>query len=279
MPDNLTGTETFDTDSISPAARVGAGLREVRERLGWKLPEVAESLRIRAEFLSAMERGDLSSLPGPAYRAGFVRSYAQALGLDGEEILRRFREAGQMGEAPKTEIQFLAPVPDRGVPKGAIVLIGIVVVLAGYGLWYHHTEQERRLAQAVPQVPAELAPAGHPSESGSAPCPSPKPRAAGPGQTQPGPSATQPAASRDTTRPKPTHRWQRRPGRRARAIRLDLAAAGQWHQRSRRACCRHTRRPGRSRCGHGDQRHAGCLGPGYGFQRQYIVQQSAPPRR
>ncbi len=170
---------------MSPAARVGAGLRDVRERLGWKLPEVAEGLRIRAEFVSAMERGDLSSLPGPAYRAGFVRSYAQALGLDGEEILRRFREAGQMGELPKSEIQFLAPVPDRGVPKGAIVLIGIVVVMAGYGLWYHHTEQERRLAQSVPQVPAELAPLATPPKVTPPPAPAPS-------QAQPSPAPTSP---------------------------------------------------------------------------------------
>lgn len=188
MPDHQTGPETIEPDSTSPAARVGAGLREMRERLGWKLPEVAEGLRIRAEFLTAIERGDLSSLPGPAYRAGFVRSYAQALGLDGEEILRRFRDAGQLGQLPKSEIQFLAPVPDRGVPKGAIVLIGIVVVLAGYGLWYRHTEQERRLSQAVPQVPAELQPLATPPKVTP-----PSPPAAPPASVVPPASAVPPS--------------------------------------------------------------------------------------
>ncbi len=213
MPDHLTGTETIDPEAISPAARVGAGLREVRERLGWKLPEVADGLRIRPEFLSAMEQGDLSSLPGPAYRAGFVRSYAQALGLDGEEILRRFREAGQLGELPKSEIQFLAPVPDRGVPKGAIVLIGIVVVLAGYGLWYRHTEQERRLAQSVPQVPAELQPLATPPKvepppaAATAPSPiQPSQASAAPAQAQPAqppPSQTQAGTPPAQTAPSP----------------------------------------------------------------------------
>lgn len=230
MPDHQTGPETVDQDALSPAARVGAGLREVRERMGWKLPEVADGLRIRPEFLSAMEHGDLSSLPGPAYRAGFVRSYAQALGLDGEEILRRFRDAGQMGEAPRTEIQFLASVPDRGVPKGAIVLIGLIVVLAGYGLWYRHTEQERRLAQAVPQVPAELQPlatppkvmpppASAPATSQAQPAPATAanapqtpPNQAAPDQAQAAPaqpaqapaaSAAQPAAAATTAAPQP----------------------------------------------------------------------------
>ncbi|MDE2320122.1 MAG: helix-turn-helix domain-containing protein [Rhodospirillales bacterium] len=189
MPDDLTGNETVETQLISPAERVGAGLREVRERLGWRLPEVAEGLRIRPEFLTAIEEGNLSSLPGPAYRAGFVRSYAQALGLDGEEILRRFRDAGQLGELPKTEIQFLAPVPDRGVPKGAIILIGFVVVLAGYVLWYHHTEQARRLAQSVPQVPAELQPLAIPPKIAPAiPVPAATPAPA-PGFVAPNPAA------------------------------------------------------------------------------------------
>ncbi|MGE4480782.1 helix-turn-helix domain-containing protein [Acidocella sp.] len=199
MPDNSTGTETIEQEAISPAARVGAGLREVRERLGWKLPEVAEGLRIRPEFISAMESGNLSSLPGPAYRAGFVRSYAQALGLDGEEILRRFREAGQMGETPKAEIQFLAPVPDRGVPKGAIVLIGIVVVVAGYIFWYHHTEQQRRLAQSVPQVPAELQPLATPPKVVP-----PAPQASSPpAQAQPAPPEQATATAQAQTQTPP----------------------------------------------------------------------------
>ncbi len=143
------------------AARIGSELREVRERLGWRLSDVAEGLRIRLPYLEAIERGELSALPGAAYQTGFVRTYAQALGLDAEEILRRFRAEG-LGVATKAELSFLAPVPDRAVPTGAIVLLGVVLVLTGYGLWYRHTEHERRLAEAVPSVPAELAPLAMP---------------------------------------------------------------------------------------------------------------------
>ncbi len=148
----------LDADSQpTGTARLGAELRAVRERLGWSLPEVADGLRIRLPYLEAIERGDLAALPGPAYQAGFLRTYAQALGLDPEEILRRFRAEG-MGTAPKAELSFLAPVPDRAVPTGAIVLLGVVLLLAGYGVWFRHTEHERRLAAAIPAVPAELAP-------------------------------------------------------------------------------------------------------------------------
>jgi len=147
----------MEYDQLKGAAKVGAGLREVRERLGWRIADVAAALRIRLPYLEAIERGDLAALPGAAYQTGFVRSYAQILGLDAEEILRRFRAEG-MGVTTKAELSFLAPVPDRAVPTGAIVLVGVFVVLIGYGLWYFSTVPERNLANAVPSVPAELAP-------------------------------------------------------------------------------------------------------------------------
>jgi cytoskeleton protein RodZ len=139
------------------AARVGMEMRLVRERLGWRLVDVAAELRIRLPYLEAIERGELSALPGAAYQTGFVRTYSQALGLDGDEILRRFRAEGT-GFVPKAELSFLAPVPDRAVPTGAIVLLGVVLVLVGYGLWYRHTAQQAQLAAQIPAVPTELAP-------------------------------------------------------------------------------------------------------------------------
>ncbi len=178
-------------ESLDDAAKVGAGLRAVRERLGWALPDVAEALRIRLPYLQAIESGDLNALPGAAYQTGFVRSYAQILDLDPDEILRRFRAAG-LGAVPDTQLSFLAPVPDRAVPAGAIVLLGVVLVLVGYGLWYRHTEHERRLAAMVPSVPVELAPLAVPPKL---PAPSaPKPAAVKPAAPA-GVPATPPTAA------------------------------------------------------------------------------------
>ncbi len=155
-------------------ARVGAELRQVRERAGWKLEEVAAALRIRQPYLEAIEQGNLQALPGQAYEIGFIRTYAQALGLDGDEILRRFRAEGA-GTTTKPELSFLAPVPDRAVPTGAIVLVGVVILLAGYGFWFLHTEKERKLAAAVPAVPAQLAPLAVPPVPPAAKPPAPAP--------------------------------------------------------------------------------------------------------
>jgi cytoskeleton protein RodZ len=172
MPDKAAEIALMESDTPQGPARIGRSLREVRERLGWKLPDVAAALRIRESFLDAIERGDLEALPGFAYQSGFVRSYAQILGLDPDEILRRFQEEGA-GIAPKEELRMLSPVPDRGVPSGAIILLGVVLLLGGYGLWFLHSTHERELAQAVPPVPAELAPLALPPAKPDTPAPPP----------------------------------------------------------------------------------------------------------
>lgn len=193
---------------------VGAGLRAVRERLGWKLPEVAESLRIRPEFLEAIEAGNLEALPGAAYRSGFVRSYARTLGLDPDEILRRFRAEGGLHDAAKTESRFITNVPDSGVPKGAAVAVGILLLLAGYGIWYHYSGTQRHLAEEVPAVPAQLAPLATPPKIEvapvtpapvpAAPVAAPAPAAAAPAAgTPPAPAAAPPPATAPAAPPAP----------------------------------------------------------------------------
>ena len=117
------------------ASRVGADLQAARDRLGWGIADVAASLRIRAPYLSALEQGRLGDLPGPAYAVGFLRTYATLLGLDADEMARRFRaEAAEVNG--KTRLQFPAPVSERGVPAGAVVLLGVLLAIGGYFAWY-----------------------------------------------------------------------------------------------------------------------------------------------
>ena len=68
-------------------------------------------------------------LPGNAYALAFVRTYASALGLDAEEMVRRFRaEAAEFGR--RTELVFPIPMPERGFPAGAVLLLGLVLASA-----------------------------------------------------------------------------------------------------------------------------------------------------
>ncbi len=145
------------------ASRVGAELRAARENIGWTLPAVAAHLRIRLPYLEAIEEGRIADLPGNAYALGFVRSYAKELGLDPEEIARRFRaEAAEVNR--KTELSVPAPVPQRGLPAGALMLLGLIIAVGGYIAWYRVSSDAppSEVIRPVPERLAELIPAAPP---------------------------------------------------------------------------------------------------------------------
>ncbi len=155
----LVDTSAKDAPAAKAAGfRAGAELREARERLGWDLGEVAAALRIKLAYLQAIEDGRISALPGNAYALGFLRTYATTLGLDPDELTRRFRaEAGDVNRKP--DLAFPAPAPERGVPTGALVLIGLLIAAAGYGAWYKLSDHEQTPTHTVPPVPDSLLPA------------------------------------------------------------------------------------------------------------------------
>ena len=147
----------FGGEVLRSTGGVGADLRMARERLGWTLPAVAAQLRIRLPYLEAIEDGRLGELPGNAYAVGFLRAYAGSVGLDADEIARRFRaETADLNR--KTELSFPAPVPDRGVPAGAVVLVGVVVVVLAYVGWYRFSGDRTQQAEIVQPLPARLVP-------------------------------------------------------------------------------------------------------------------------
>jgi len=142
---------------IPAAERSGADLRAARERLGLSLQDVAAGLHIRQCHLEALEDGQIALLPGNAYAVGFVRSYAHALGLDTEEMVRRFKaEAAAVGR--RTELSFPVPMPDRGLPAGAVLLLGLVMLIGSYAGWYRLSGEGRLPAETVTAIPEHLAP-------------------------------------------------------------------------------------------------------------------------
>ena len=63
---------------------IGNSLREARERQGLGYPEIELATKIRAKYIRALEEEDFTSIPGDAYIRGFLRTYADYLGLDGD---------------------------------------------------------------------------------------------------------------------------------------------------------------------------------------------------
>ncbi|MFC0409485.1 helix-turn-helix domain-containing protein [Roseomonas elaeocarpi] len=138
------------------AARVGEELRASRLALGVSIEEMADHLRINRRYLAAIEEGRGDNLPAPAYALGFVRSYAQAMGLDAAELTRRFRDGVAPGAAARTDLVFPEPVPKRGVPAGAVILIGGVLAIGSYIAWWEWTGSNNRTVDEVQEPPARL---------------------------------------------------------------------------------------------------------------------------
>lgn len=71
---------------------LGALLRKAREQRGYTLEDVQEYTKIRKRYLEAIETGDYKVLPGSFYVRAFVKTYAETVGLDAEEVLRLYHK-------------------------------------------------------------------------------------------------------------------------------------------------------------------------------------------
>ncbi len=122
-----------------PVASLPERLLAARERKGVDLFRAERDTKIRARYLGALERGDYRELPGAVYTKGFLRNYAQYLGLDPDEILLQWRR--ERGDGPSSDPVLVVPrtvaAPRQGItisPRvfGGLLLALVVIVVVGY---------------------------------------------------------------------------------------------------------------------------------------------------
>jgi cytoskeletal protein RodZ len=127
----------------------GETLRRERELRQISLREIAEATKINLRYLDSLERDDFRHLPGGVFNKGFVRAYAQFIGIDPESMVTAYLEeegrqqarASRAGGAAPPAPESAAPVRPLGVRLwfAAVVVILILVLLAagltalGYG--------------------------------------------------------------------------------------------------------------------------------------------------
>ena len=122
----------------------GEDLKRERELRKIPLREISESTKINLRYLEALERNDFEHLPGGVFARGFVRAYAQFIGVDPESMVNAYllELKAQQGEAPVDGgllrrgawPEDMAEAPRRARRRvGAIVLIGLAVLLLAAG--------------------------------------------------------------------------------------------------------------------------------------------------
>jgi cytoskeleton protein RodZ len=126
---------------------IGATLREARMRARIDVSEIEAQTKIRAKYLRALENEEWDLLPGPTFVKSFLRTYAQALGLDSKAIVEEYRrnyeepsdldrsDFAQQPIASATRLRMRPPRP--GPSRGYVLAIAgvcVLIVLLIYGL-------------------------------------------------------------------------------------------------------------------------------------------------
>lgn len=117
--------------TLSSGPDIGAALKAAREFRGLTLEQVADSTRIRRSYLAAIEEMRLDELPSRPFTIGYVRAYANALGMDGEAAVERFKVDEPAPDAALPEPLGVKEGTDPrlilGLVAGAVIIGAIVL--------------------------------------------------------------------------------------------------------------------------------------------------------
>ena len=132
---------------------LGARLKEARLAKGYSLEDLQEITKIQKRYLIGIEEGNYSIMPGSFYVRAFIKQYAEAVGLDPEELLDQFKK-----DVPGTQneevVQSYAQSPSRrklsnrsssktmeAMPKITVALF-IIVIIAVISILYWAKSKE-----------------------------------------------------------------------------------------------------------------------------------------
>ena len=107
---------------------IGASLREARETRGFGLDDVQKALRLRERYLTALEDERWELLPGEAYTKGFLRTYAEFLGLNGTLYVDEYNERVASREETQIVPDSLAPARSRRSGLLTRTIVGFFVL-------------------------------------------------------------------------------------------------------------------------------------------------------
>jgi hypothetical protein len=138
---------------------LGNSLREARTRRGVEFPQAEQATKIRAKYLRALEDERFDLLPSDTYVKGFLRTYADYLGLDGQlyvdEYNSRFVAGDEYDPRPRRSARAPAPRAHRLerrlilVSLAAIALVTVVVISAWKSAGQGPTATPRKPAPAA----------------------------------------------------------------------------------------------------------------------------------
>jgi transcriptional regulator with XRE-family HTH domain len=137
---------------------VGELLRAARQKRHVSLEQVADATRIKVGYLEAIENGDYRLLPGPAYTSGFLRNYAQFLGLHPDDVVQDYRALQpQPPSVVKPATRVLASGYDRQNRARLLwALLALAVLLGGGYIIRQYSRNAHAYTPPLNVTPANL---------------------------------------------------------------------------------------------------------------------------
>ncbi|MHB8060922.1 MAG: helix-turn-helix domain-containing protein [Gaiellaceae bacterium] len=142
---------------------IGNSLREARDRQGRSFPDLERKTQIRTRYLRALEEEDFSAMPALAYTRGFLRVYADELGLDGQLYVDEFNSRFALpedGNAPFRRRETRAPTHRARKIASLAVVVAIGTIGAVLALFVAAFSSNTHSPQTVGQTnktPAHMA--------------------------------------------------------------------------------------------------------------------------
>jgi len=130
------------TGADATASLLGATLRRARENKGLTLEGVAAQLNLRATTLQQLEDDRYEKLPGTTFIRGYIRSYANALGLDGDVLSKQYVQVDQPREGVKPLQNIERKSRARFFLISFLLLLVVIIGLAGY--WWIEQKDSRQ---------------------------------------------------------------------------------------------------------------------------------------
>lgn len=152
------------SNTAADESSFGEYLRGIRRMNRVSLEQVAEATRIRVALLRAIEQEDFTRLPAEVFCIGFLRAYAQVVGADGGEAVRRYRAQQRLRQQTSARV----PPPEarrRGVSRKLVFTLAALLALIAVGLLaYRLGEWSFAPSASVPASPGADEPAPPPAE-------------------------------------------------------------------------------------------------------------------
>ncbi len=125
--------------------KVGAMLKEMRLQKGLKIAEISKQLCIRKHYIEAIEESDYKEIPAFPYGIGFIRSYANFLGLNGENIVELYKEETQ-GDKSK-DIKVIEQQKEASIPEIRYLLVSVLAIAIIYAVWTFFNQKEASVTE------------------------------------------------------------------------------------------------------------------------------------